>query len=450
MDAACRGGLEQFSTPCSLWGMRAFIFAACLTFCASPALAQDYRLQTAAAAELQQMCTADAGQLWNTSLCGPLLVVDANTRQVWATQRDNLGVLTLTAGGGWVGTLPQGVPVANTTVEWAGVQWIMVIGPLPEDATARRVLIAHESWHRVQNSIGFPMQDALAAHLESERGRYLLRLEMRALSTAMLSNGRARRNATSDAIAFRMARLAGDPEAPAAEAGLDRNEGLASYTGIRLGAGSQSHLFAARTLTAADNNDAFARSYAYATGPAYGLLLDEYEPAWRTNLGAWAPADLLVGPLRVQPLSSRNLQRQAERYGGPQIAAEERARAENQRRVIAELQARFTGPRLELPLAQMQFEFDPGQVTPVEGLGTVYQVVVVRDVWGELRADQGALISPTFSLLTAATPNPGGVSGPGWRLTLSPAYLLTAPDGDGVVRPQLIPAPPPARRQPDN
>ena len=60
--------------------MRAFIVATCLAVCASPALAQDYRLQTAAAAEFQQMCTADAGQLWNTTLCGPLLVVDANTR----------------------------------------------------------------------------------------------------------------------------------------------------------------------------------------------------------------------------------------------------------------------------------------------------------------------------------------------------------------------------------
>lgn len=430
--------------------MRAFIFATCLAICASPALAQDYRLQSTAAGELQQMCSADAGRLWGASLCGPLLVVDASSRQVWATQRDDLGVLTLTAGGGWIGVLPQGVPVANTTVEWAGVRWIMVVGPLPDDAMARRVLVAHESWHRLQASIGFAMQDPIAAHLETERGRYLLRLEMRALSTAMLSSGRARRNAAKDAIAFRMARLASFPEASAAETALDRNEGLASYTGVYLGAGSQSHLYAARTLTAADEQQALARSYAYATGPAYGLLLDEFAPSWRTALASWSPADLLVSPLRVQPLSSRALGRQAERYGGELIASEERARAETQRRVIADLQARFRGARLELPLGQMQFEFDPGQVTPVEGLGTVYQRLVVRDVWGELRATQGALISPTFNLLTAADPAPAGTSGPGWTLVLNPAYVITAPDGDGVVRPQLIPPPPARGRQPDN
>jgi hypothetical protein len=428
--------------------MRAFIFATCLAICASPALAQDYQLQSTAAGELQQMCSADAGQLWGASLCGPLLIVDANSRQVWATQRDNLGVLTLAAaGGGWIGMLPQGVPVANTTVEWAGVRWIMVVGPLPDDATTRRVLVAHESWHRVQTSIGFPMQDTVAAHLESERGRYLMRLEMRALSTAMLSSGRARRNAAKDAIAFRMARHAAFPDASAAETALDRNEGLASYTGVYLGAGSQSHLYTARTLTAADEQQALARSYAYATGPAYGLLLDDLVPSWRTSLASWAPADLLAGPLRVQPLSSRALSRQAERYGGELIGSQERARAGTQRRVIADLQVRFRGARLELPLGQMQFEFDPSQVTPIEGLGTVYQRLVVRDVWGELRATEGALISPTFSLLTAADPSPAGTSGPGWTLSLNPAYLITVPDGDGVVRPQLIPPPPARGRQ---
>jgi len=430
--------------------MRAFIFTACLAFCASPALAQDYRLQAAAASELQQMCSADAGQLWTANLCGPLIVVDGQTRAVWATQRDNTDLLVLTPAGGWVGTLPARVPVANTTVDWGGVRWIMVVGPLPEDATARRVLVAHEAWHRVQTSIGFPMQNVNPAHLETERGRYLMRLELRALATAMLSNGRARRNAAKDALSFRMARLASFADARTSEAALDRNEGLASYTGVRLGAGDQAHLFATRTLNAYDQQGALARSYAYASGPAYGLLLDEFVPTWRTSLAGWAPADLLTSPLRAEELSTRDLNRRAERYGGPEIAGQERARAENQRRIVAELTTRFSGARLELPLREMQFEFDPGQVTPVEGLGTVYQRLVLRDAWGELRATEGALISPNFDLLTAARPSAGGLSGPGWTLNLAAGYRMSIPDTQGVLRPELIPAPPPETSRPDN
>lgn len=430
--------------------MRALIFATCLAVCASPAFAQDYRLQSAAASDLQQMCSADAGRLWGASLCGPLIVVDPQTRQVWATQRDNQNVLVLTAGGGWAGTLPQGVPIANSTVEWAGIRWIMVMGPLPENATERRVLIAHEAWHRAQASIGLPMQDASAAHLETERGRYLMRLELRALATAMLSNGRARRNAVKDALGFRMARLAAFSEAAATEASLDRNEGLASYTGVYLGAGDQADLFAARTLDAYDDHQALARAYAYASGPAYGLLLDQFLPNWRSQLSGYAPADILVSPVGARALNARQLQRQAERYGGPEIAAQERARAQAQVQRLADLRARFTGPRLELPLGQMQLEYNPNQVTPVEGLGNVYGVLTLRDSWGEFRATDGALISPEFNLLTAPRPNPGGLSGPGWTLALASGYRLSGPDGQGVTRPELIPPPPPAGRQPDN
>ncbi|MEZ5971927.1 MAG: hypothetical protein R3C31_08995 [Hyphomonadaceae bacterium] len=422
--------------------MRALIFTACLAFCASPAFAQDYQRQAAAASELQEMCGADAGQLWNTSLCGPLIVVEGGTRQAWATQRDNTGVLVRSPSGAWVGTLPAGVPVANTTVDWGGVRWIMVVGPLPEEATARRVLIAHEAWHRVQSSIGLPMHDTAAAHLETERGRYLLRLELRALATAMLSNGRARRNATKDALAFRMARLAAFPDASAAESALDRNEGLASYTGVRLGAGEEAHLFAARTLDLYDQQDTLARSYAYASGPAYGLLLDEYVPNWRGSLAAWAPADLLVSPLRAQQLSARNLLRRAERYGGPDIATEERTRAENERARIERLRSRFAlgaRPMLALRLSNPQFEFNPNVVTPIEGLGTYYETLTIRDMWGEARITEGAVITSDFGQLLLADPDPGsgGLTGPGWTLELAPGHQIVEP-------PALSPAPTPA------
>ena len=434
--------------------MRALISAVALSLLALPAAAQtnEHALAASAAAELESLCRADGGRLWGASLCGPLIVVNPSTREAWATVRDNEGVFTLTPSGGWIGVLPQGVPIANTTVKWGGQRWIMVMGPLPADVIERRALIMHEAWHRAQESIGLPMQNTSAAHLETERGRYLMRLEMRALSTAMLSTGRARRNAAKDALAFRAERLASFPEAQAAEAGLDRNEGLASYTGIKLGVSEDlAPVFAARTLTAYDDHDALARSYAYATGPAYGLLLDEYLPNWRSTLAAWAPADLLVSPIRAQLLNARALQRQADRYGGAQIAAQERDRAEQQRQLIAGLRARFAeGPRLVLPLAQMQFEFDPNGVTPVEGLGTVYQTLTIRDAWGELRANDGALISPNFDQLTASSPGPGGLSGRGWALTLAPGYRIGGPDAQGVIRPEPITAPPPATPHPDN
>ena len=400
----------------------------------SPAEAQLYAIERSATAELQTMCDADGGQLWQVSLCGPLLVVNPETRSAWASQADAGGVLRRANEGGWVGVLPPDVPVANSAVTWSSTRWIMVMAPLPQDATQRRVLVAHEAWHRIQEQIALAGRTADASHLETERGRYFLRLEMRALAVALRSRSDARRQAAQDALLFRAARLAELTSAAAVEAALDRNEGLAAYTGVRLGA-EQPDIHAARTLDQYDGRQAFARYYAYATGPAYGLLLDDFEEEWRRNLADHTPADMLAQEVQPPELRPRTVRRAAEPYGGPAIAAEERDRAAAQRAHIADLRQRFAqGPRLELPLGQMQHAFDPTRVTPIEGLGTFYSQLTVRDRWGELVAAEGAMINTASTLATAAAPNPGGLSGPGWQLRLNPGYAVSGPDGSGVLR----------------
>lgn len=407
---------------------------------ATPAAAQDTAAAAAAAAELQQLCRQDAGQLWGVSLCGPLMVADPVTRQVWTSDPDELGVLEQ-SGLGWVGTLPPEVPVANTTLEWAGVRWIQLMAPLPADRDERRVLLAHEAWHRAQNTLGLAAQPSDAAHLEEERARLLMRLEFRALGTALRSAGRGRREAIAHALMMRAARLWEFPGAALQEAALDRNEGLAAYTGVRLAVGENRDLYAARLLDGYDRHEALARAYAYATGPAYGLLLDGYRPNWRQELGVQAPADMLARVLQLRRGSATDLRRAGERYGMTAVAAEERALAEGRRARIAELRRRFEeGPRLELPLQDMQMVFNPHTVVPIDGLGTFYGTITVRDAWGELQAADGALISADFRRLMASTPDPGVVSGPGWRLSLAPGFQLVGPDGSGIFRPLEVPA----------
>jgi hypothetical protein len=415
---------------------------------AVPAAAQDVLSATGAATELRQICREDAGRLWGVNLCGPLMVVDPETRRVWTSDPDAFGLLDQ-AGAGWVGGLPPNVPVANTTLEWGGVRWIQVMAPLPAGAAERRVLLVHEAWHRAQRALGLEAQASDCAHLETERGRTLMRLEFRALGVALRSSGRGRRQAASEALLFRAARLAEFSGAATQEAALDRNEGLAAYTGVKLGITDNPNLFAARTLDEYERHQALARSYAYASGPAYGLLLDDILPAWKRELGAYAPADLLAIALQPRVGSNADLRRASERFGRAAIAAEERARAEAQRARIAELRTRFEGgPRLELPLQTMQMEFDPNAVTPLEGAGNVYRTLTLRDAWGELRAESDALISADFRRLVVASPGPGGLDGPGWRLDLAPGYQIVGPDAAGVYRPVEIPLEPPADAPP--
>jgi len=415
--------------------------AACF---AAPAAAQDPLTAASAARELRDMCTADAGRLWGYDLCGPLMVVDPSTRRVWTSEPDRFNLLQR-AGAGWVGGLPPNVQVANTTTEWGGVRWIQLVGPLPQNETDRRVLLAHEAWHRAQAALGFPAAPSDCAHLENERARALMRMEFRALGVALRSADRGRRLAAAEALLFRAARLAEFPNAAAAETALDRNEGLAAYTGVRLGVSDNPDLYAARLLDRYDGHQSLARSYAYATGPAYGILLDDMRPSWRRELGGYAPADILA--IAVQPRVGSNaaFREARERYSGSAIAAEERARAEANRARLADLRLRFDrGPRLELPLQNAQMEFDPNAVTPLEGLGNYYGVLTIRDAWGELRAENGALISADFQRVVVSSPAFGALSGPGWRLALTPGYQLAGPDGSGIFRPVLSVLEPPA------
>src|SRR5579884_1947831 len=105
--------------------------------------------------EAETLWRQDGGRLWGRPLKGPLLFVDPTTRQAVANQADAEGRLRR-EGSLFIGKLPATVTVANTATEWAGVQWIMVVWPLPQNPEDRRVLLMHESWHRVQSQLGFP------------------------------------------------------------------------------------------------------------------------------------------------------------------------------------------------------------------------------------------------------------------------------------------------------
>src|SRR3954468_12580230 len=165
--------------------------------------------------ELRAMCARDAGRMWGVRICGPTMIVDRQTRAVAANEAAPA-------------TLPKGIGIANMAVDWNGARWTMVMGPLPEDAFARRMLLAHESFHRVQAKLGFPSTGPSNAHLDSVDGRYWLQLEWRALAKAL----RGDRQAVRDALAFRAKRRALIAAAANDERELEMHEGLAEYTGV--------------------------------------------------------------------------------------------------------------------------------------------------------------------------------------------------------------------------
>lgn len=394
--------------------------------------------------EAEAICTEDNGKLWGRSLCGPLIFFDPQTGMVVANQSDTQGRLTK-KDGLFVGRLPEEVNAANTAMTWSGVKWSMICWwYLGDDRFERDRLMIHESFHRIQEEIGLPMSNPSNNHLDSMEGRVWLQLEWRALSQALTHQGGERTRAATDALIFRQYRRALFPLANTEERALEMNEGLAEYTGVKLSGRPAADLagFMAARLEKVNDRPTFIRSFAYESGPAYGLLLDEANANWRRNL---KPTDDF-GVLLQKALSlklPKNLKAEAEKraheYDGEQLRAAETRRENEKLARMAKYRAKLVeGPVLILPLTkEVNYSFNPNNLVPLDNLGTVYPNIRVTDAWGVLDVKEGALMlketgAPSRLYISVPTDKDARpLQGEGWTLQLNEGWKLEQAERKG-------------------
>jgi hypothetical protein len=388
-----------------------------------------------AVAVLERVCAADAGTTWGRSICGPLLLGNWGSKAVIASVADSAGAFT-PLGRWWVGQLEARQFPANTAIRVGGTHYSMVVMPLPDDEAIAATLLAHEQFHRIQRALGLPPQDPGADYLDEEAARRWLRLEYRALARAIATRGEASCGHARDALAFRAARHRAFPEAATAEPALERHEGLAESTGQRLAGlaypGGEERLV--EYLGRAESTASYVRSFAYATGAGYGALLDRADPAWRAALSDGSgPAALLAKTLRCAS-GQLTARARADRYGGTEITALERVRADSLVQLRADFTARLVdGPVLRTPPGALNFTFDPNGVTPLAGEGNVYPGGTFSGPWGSLEVESGGvLVRSDFQQVRV------GLAGDGvsrWRLTVTPGWRVVAEGGDLTIEP---------------
>jgi len=400
---------------------------------AAAALAADSLLAIRALSDWSRICEPEGQRLWGKSLCGPMVLVDPGTREAIANRADPDGQFR-PEGTVFLGKLPEPFVPSNTAFQWSGQVWSTVLMPLPSDPFERVCLLAHESFHRIQPALGLSAPDTPCAHLDTENGRLWLRLELRALASALRSEGTVARQSAGDAMLFRLYRHRLYPGSESAEAAMEKQEGLAEYTGvsIALRATGETIARAARRVENREESTAFARSFGYATGPALGLLLDRYAAGWRVR-AASAPLDgMLIAALRVRV--PRNLEQTARQraalYGYTAVFAAEQEREEAHQAMLADLKARFLdGPTLDFPSApELMRNFNPNTLVAFPPNGTFYPTGVFSANWGRLRVESGgALLSPdNRSVRVPAPPDPAGhpLHGDGWTLDLAPGWTI--------------------------
>lgn len=381
--------------------------------------------------EARMLWRKDAGRLWGVSLEGPLLFVDPQTRTVAADRADEEGKLRPESTV-FTGQLPPSEPAANTSLRWAGVEWIEIVWPPPRDPTDRAVLMMHESWHRVQRELGFPPADPPNRHLDTLEGRFWLQLELRALADALGRRGPALRASVEDALLFRAYRRSLFKGAAEQERALEMSEGLAEYTGVRLCGLTEEErraCAAAKLRERPREISSFVRSFAYLTGSAYGLLLDGADLNWRHGL---TPADdlglRLQNALKITPAAPTKTdgEARAKKYQADRLRAVEVQRDRARQKQLAEYRARFVdGPALVLPLRDMKMQLDPHGVIPLDESGTVYPTLQISDRWGTLTASRGAFINTKMTELRVVAPtdpNSRPLKGDGWELDVKAGW----------------------------
>jgi len=405
----------------------------------SGASAQTGKIDVAAARayfqELRELGAADNAGLWGRRVDGPMMFVDAEARVIVANEADSAKLLR-EENGVWIGKLPPEMNPANTAVDFGGKRWSMVLWPVSDNRYSRRRLLLHESFHRIQSDLGLPMTNPSNVHLATADGRIWTRLEWRALTEALLHTGSARRQALTDALTFRARRRAIAPRAAEDERLLEMNEGLAEYTGLVLSGLPRGvlHDRVAVQLAQAEPQESFVRSFAYASGPAYAILLDGSGTRWRKTIRESSDlSELVRKAYDIGNVTPGDADKLIDRYTGARMIAEEKAR--EQKRVENERRLRsifVDGPRLRLPMAgAFNFSFDPNGAVSLPAIGTYYEHARITDKWGILEVESGGVVIETtpaglFSGVVVAKPvlTNGTVSGSGWKLSLADGWKV--------------------------
>jgi hypothetical protein len=317
-------------------------------------------------------------------------------------------------------------PIKWGETMWAALTWDMVANQPPH---VRNSMFLHESFHILQMRLGLAVSTVSAEHLDDVDGRYWLRLEWHALARALRESGERRTLAVRDALAFRQARHTRYPDKVETERALDINEGLASYTGIVLAAQSEADAIASalEELAGQESGESYVRTAAYASGPAYGLLLEAASPGWTRKVRVSDdPAAMLMRALAIQPVA--DVEAAAARYGGAEVRAAEERREQQRKARIAELRRRFVdGPVLVMPGGGRGFSDSHGAVVVPE-VGTIwFGDYRQTGPWGALDADKGVLLSTdgrTRRLPAPVRRDETTISGDGWTLTVSPEWMI--------------------------
>lgn len=387
--------------------------------------------------ELDSLCSVDNGKLWGVNLYGATMIVDPQSRFIVANQSDNNTSLK-EKDGVFIGKLPLNFNISNTSFEWNGKKWTMVMWNAlsATDKYSRDQLLIHESWHRIQNEIGIKPLMPENTHLDGLQGAILLKLELTSLKQALQTEEIVQRKKyLSDALTIRKYRQMLFPNN--IENNFERHEGMAEYTGYKLCGLNDGVITKAisKRLEQSMDKDGLANSFAYLTGPAYGILFDNLQYNWIKEIlqGKSLPEigleiDCINTPSDSTKLKSAISKIISEYHAEPLIKSETEKFEQQKKQISYYKQKLLNGNQLIIKNNNLSFSYNPQeQLIPIDSLGVVYKTMRITGEWGILEVKNGILRTNDWQAFIVSAPltaKTGNIDEGDYKLSLNKDWSI--------------------------
>jgi hypothetical protein len=399
---------------------------------------------------INKICLEDAGDLWGKDLCGPLMFVDPTTRKITANVQDSEKLLKL-KDGVYTGTYPKEKLIDIIAFEFGGTLYGTVRLPRTEDEYVIKAYAIHSRVHCMQRMKGIYPQTFNNRHLSEKNARMWLKLEWRALRSAISSEGEERNLAIRDALIFRGARHEAYPAYVNDERRFENYEGLPTFSYTLLCTSSRDEQ-KTRLLDGINfyyGRNTYHSTYGFIHGALYAYLL--YDKGFRPGILTTDNADL--GKLTADyygvtmPEVIRDVAGSiAINYNIETIRQEEAEREQRIKEEVAKKLNVYTEkPVVFLDLESPSFGFEPTDPSSLDTLGTIYTSLRVSDNWGKLIVNEtGCLVSHNLKEIRVPAKGikavKGHISGEGWDLWLADTWEMVKSDQNYLVR-KLAPRP---------
>ena len=374
----------------------------------------DYALAKSYFTEMDSLCSIDNGKLWGIKLYGPTMLVIPESRTIIANQLDNEGKLSEQEGV-FIGKLPDNINIANYSIDWSGKKWAVVNwdDPSLNDPYLRNKLLIHENWHsRVESRVSISPVMTLNIHLDGLQGSILIKLELRALSKALVSeNISDKKVALKNALIVRKYRQNLFPGNN--ENDFERHEGIPEYTGYKL-CGLNENIISkvvAKQLDLAESKDGFANSFAYLTGPAYGFIFDDLNIEWRKQIIDGKNLTEIAENIVLVEMPSDTIQLKAlikktgSNYNYKTLVKSETEKFEKQKKLTNfYVDKLIKGNQLIIRNNNLKFTFNPQEkLIPIDD-GVVYKTMRLVGEWGILEVKDGIYRSNDWQIFVVPAP----------------------------------------------